>query len=193
MQRQRTVDCVRPNAETEVGSKETGESPKKRGERAFVEKVTVPQMAKKLLESQGSIPRLQETATGLCPEPDKSNPHPHFISLRQVLISSLALGPIQPPVQWVPGVLSSGVKRGRGVMLTTHPYLVPRSWMSRSYTSSPPQAPPWRVEGLLYFYFTLLIWQVFYIKLHNFFLNITTNWGFRFSQQRAWRWGPSGI
>jgi hypothetical protein len=24
--------------------------------------------------------------------------------------------------------------------------------MSRSYTSSPPQAPPWRVEGLLYFY-----------------------------------------
>jgi hypothetical protein len=23
--------------------------------------------------------------------------------------------------------------------------------MSRSYTSSPPQAPPWRVEGLLYF------------------------------------------
>jgi hypothetical protein len=27
----------------------------------------------------------------------------------------------------------------RGVMLTTHPYLVPRSWMSRSYTSSPPK------------------------------------------------------
>jgi hypothetical protein len=35
------------------------------------------------------------------------------------------------------GVLSPGVKRGRGVTLTTHPYLVPRSWMSRSYTSSP--------------------------------------------------------
>jgi hypothetical protein len=33
----------------------------------------------------------------------------------------------QPPVQWVPGVLSPGVKRGRGVMLTTHPHLVPRS------------------------------------------------------------------
>jgi hypothetical protein len=27
----------------------------------------------------------------------------------------------QPPVQWVPGVLSPGVNRGRGVMLTTHP------------------------------------------------------------------------
>jgi hypothetical protein len=33
-----------------------------------------------------------------------------------------------------------GVKRGRGVMLTTHPHLVPRSWMSRSYTSSPPKS-----------------------------------------------------
>jgi hypothetical protein len=37
------------------------------------------------------------------------------------------------------GVLSPGVKRGRGVTLTTHPHLVPRSWMSRSHTSSPPK------------------------------------------------------
>jgi hypothetical protein len=35
------------------------------------------------------------------------------------------------------GILSPGVKRGRGVMLTIHAHLVPRSWMSRSYTSSP--------------------------------------------------------
>jgi hypothetical protein len=28
------------------------------------------------------------------------------------------------PIQWVPGVLSPGVKRGRGVTLTTHPHLV---------------------------------------------------------------------
>jgi hypothetical protein len=42
-------------------------------------------------------------------------------------VSRPALGPTQPPVQWVPGVLSRGVKRGRGVMLTTHPHLVPRS------------------------------------------------------------------
>jgi hypothetical protein len=35
------------------------------------------------------------------------------------------------------GVLSPGVKRGRGVTLTTHPHLVPRSGMSKSYTSSP--------------------------------------------------------
>jgi hypothetical protein len=55
-------------------------------------------------------------------------------------LSRQPLGPTQPPVQWVPGVLSPGVKRGRGVMLFTHPHLVPRSWMSRSYTSSPPSA-----------------------------------------------------
>jgi hypothetical protein len=35
------------------------------------------------------------------------------------------------------GVLSPGLKRGRGVTLTTHSHLVPRSRMSRSYTSSP--------------------------------------------------------
>jgi hypothetical protein len=55
-----------------------------------------------------------------------------------VSASRPALGPTQPPVQWVPGVLSPGIKRGRGVMLTTHPHLVPRLRMSRSYTSSHP-------------------------------------------------------
>jgi hypothetical protein len=54
-------------------------------------------------------------------------------------VSRPALGPTQPPVQWVPEVLSLGVKHGRAVTLTTHPYLVPRSGMSRSHTpSSPP-------------------------------------------------------
>jgi hypothetical protein len=42
-------------------------------------------------------------------------------------VSKPALGPTQPPVQWVPGVLSPGVKRGWGVTLTTHPHLIPRS------------------------------------------------------------------
>jgi hypothetical protein len=51
-----------------------------------------------------------------------------------------ALGPTQPPIQWVPGVLSPGVKRGRGVMLTTHPHIVPRFIMSRCCTSFPPCA-----------------------------------------------------
>jgi hypothetical protein len=55
-------------------------------------------------------------------------------------VSRPALWPTQPPVQWVPGVLSPGLKRGRGVTLTTQPHLVPRSRMSRSYTSFLPSA-----------------------------------------------------
>jgi hypothetical protein len=50
-----------------------------------------------------------------------------------------ALVPTQPPVQWVTGLLSPGLKGGRGVTLTTHIHLVPRSRMSRSYTSCPPK------------------------------------------------------
>jgi hypothetical protein len=65
-------------------------------------------------------------------------------------VSRPALGPIQPPVQWVPGVLSPLVKRGRGVTLTTHPRLVPRSLMSRSSTSSPLHLHRC-VVGLLFF------------------------------------------
>jgi hypothetical protein len=37
-----------------------------------------------------------------------------------------------------------GVKYGRRVKLTTHPHLLPSSWMSRSCTSSP---PPLRLQG----------------------------------------------
>jgi hypothetical protein len=59
-------------------------------------------------------------------------------------VSRPALGPTQPPIQWVLGVLSPGVKHGRGVTLTTHPHLVPRLSMSRSYTSSPPM----RLHGM---------------------------------------------
>ena len=36
-------------------------------------------------------------------------------------LSRPALGPIQPPVQWVPG-LSPEVKSGRAVTLTPHPF-----------------------------------------------------------------------
>jgi hypothetical protein len=36
-------------------------------------------------------------------------------------VSRPALGPTQPPVRWVSRVLSQGLKRGRGVTLTTHP------------------------------------------------------------------------
>jgi hypothetical protein len=62
----------------------------------------------------------------------------NFSELNINFIDSGIIKPTQPPIQWVPGILSPGVKRGRGVMLTTHPHLVPRKIMSRSYTSSHP-------------------------------------------------------
>jgi hypothetical protein len=50
------------------------------------------------------------------------------------------------------GALSPGVKRGRGVMLTTHPFLVPRLRKSRSYTCCHLNAPLWSITGPLYIY-----------------------------------------
>jgi hypothetical protein len=55
-------------------------------------------------------------------------------------VSRLAVGPTQSPVQWIPGVLSPGIKRGRGGMLTTLPHLVTRLGICRSYTCSPSNA-----------------------------------------------------
>jgi len=54
-----------------------------------------------------------------------------------------ALEPTQLPVKWVPG-LSRGVKCGRGVLLTTHPLLGPRSWKSRAI----PLPTLWATPGL---------------------------------------------
>ena len=56
-------------------------------------------------------------------------------------MSRPALGPTQPPVQWVPG-LSPEVNSGRGVTLTPHPLLVPWSWKSRAI----PLLPLWAVR-----------------------------------------------
>jgi hypothetical protein len=50
------------------------------------------------------------------------------------------------------GVFFPGLKRGRGIKLTIHPHLVPRSRMCMSYISSPLVACM-AVAGQLYFYF----------------------------------------
>jgi hypothetical protein len=80
---------------------------------------------------RGSIP---DTGRGFAPLTSASRP---------------ALGPTQPPVHWVPGALTPGVKGGGGVMLTAHPLLVPRLRKSRSYTSCHPDAPLWSVTGAI--------------------------------------------
>jgi hypothetical protein len=71
----------------------------------------------------------------------------------QAPASRPALGPTQPPIQWVPGVLSAVVKRSWGVTLTTHLHLVPRLSMSRSYTSSPPMCQNGIYSGTAFYFY----------------------------------------
>ena len=62
-----------------------------------------------------------------------------------------ALGPTHPLVQWVLG-LSRGVKCGRGVTLTPHPLLAPRSWKT-----PPPLGHNPACNGVTLF---LLLWMI---------------------------------
>jgi hypothetical protein len=115
--------------------RENPKSHRTQGKLCFRYRISVSIVSDCWLDSRGSI---LDTGTGFFPLTSTCRP---------------ALGPTQPPVQWVPGALSLGVKRGRGVMLTSHTLLVPRLRKSRRYTSSspPPQPPPWRVARQLYF------------------------------------------
>jgi hypothetical protein len=67
-------------------------------------------------------------------------------------VSRPALTPSQPPVQWVPRVLSSGVKHGRGVTLTTHPiYCRVHEWVGATHPLPP--SPSMACSGIaLLFY-----------------------------------------
>jgi hypothetical protein len=65
-------------------------------------------------------------------------------------VSRPALGPTQPPVQWVPGVLSTGVKARPGRDADhSSPSSVEVENEKEIYLLSP-QAPQGRVAGLLY-------------------------------------------
>jgi hypothetical protein len=65
-------------------------------------------------------------------------------------VSRPALGPTQPPVQWVPGVLSQGVKARPGRDADRSPPSSAEVVYELELYLLSPQAPPWRVEGLLY-------------------------------------------
>ena len=70
-----------------------------------------------------------------------------------------------PPVQIGPGVNPAsctmgtgsfpGVKCGRGILLTTHPLLAPKSWKSRAIPLPPLWATTRPITGLLYFLYII--------------------------------------
>jgi hypothetical protein len=66
--------------------------------------------------------------------------------------SKPAVGPTQPPVQWVPGPFPGGGKARPGCDADhSHPPSAEVKNEEELYLLSP-QAPPWRVAGQLYFY-----------------------------------------
>jgi len=86
----------------------------------------------------------------------------YLLSSTMLCVSVLHIKPctsiFQPTVKWVPG-LSQGVKHGRGVLLTTCPLLVPRSWKSRAV----PLPTLWATPGLERDHFTFT--SIFHIEV----------------------------
>ena len=78
--------------------------------------------------------------------------------------SPVQTGPGAHPASCKMGTVSfPGVKYGRGVLLTTHPLLAPRSWKSRATPLPTLWATIGPVTGTLYLY--LLLCSIFYTQL----------------------------
>jgi hypothetical protein len=102
------------------------------------------------LRMRGIIPPLLNMDPWLCAWLSKGQLYHRNWLLYEHVIRFRTYSPTQPPMQWVPGALSLGVK------LTTHLHLVPRSKNEWSYTSTPPHAfMAWcsvKTQGQLYLY-----------------------------------------
>jgi hypothetical protein len=72
-------------------------------------------------------------------------------------VSRPALGSTQPPVKWISGVLSPGVKARPGRDADHSPPSSAEVVNEEIYLLSP-QTPPWRVAGLLYLYLFFTPW-----------------------------------
>jgi hypothetical protein len=77
-------------------------------------------------------------ATGWTTERSRFDPRQRRKDSSSILCVQIGSG-AHPASCTMGTILSPGVKRGRGVRLTTHTNLVSKSRMSRSYTSSPPK------------------------------------------------------
>jgi hypothetical protein len=91
-------------------------------------------------------------------------------------MSRLALGPTQPPVQWVP----SQVQSSQGVVLTTDLHLVQRFRMNGAILVLPPCIPSWCGQGPLYLSHTRQLQYIYYFYLiqsnRNLAKDITSLW-----------------
>jgi hypothetical protein len=73
-----------------------------------------------------------------------------------------ALRPTQPPVKWIPRVLSPRVKRHLGVTLTTHPHWVQRSRISRSAILPLPGGTCMVIETQPYFFHYRIMQRIYH-------------------------------
>jgi hypothetical protein len=86
-----------------------------------------------------------------------------------IYTSPVQAGPGAHPASCKMGTGSlTGIKCGRGVLLATHPLLVPRSWKSRAT----PLPTLWATPGLYrdHFTFTFYIYIYIYIYIHNSYI-----------------------